>query len=148
LFLDLREEKGYTYGAFSNVTGNIYPGILAARTEVRNAVTNGSIHELLVQLERMREQAVPADELEDSRRSIIAEFALSLENPQELLEDSLTVEYYGLPMDYWDRYPREVAAVTSAKVQEMAKKYIDLDHLQIICVGDGKQIKEVLERYG
>ena len=148
LFLDLREEKGYTYGAFSNVTGNIYPGILAARTEVRNAVTDGSIHELLVQLERMREEAVPGKELEDSRRSIIAEFALSLENPQELLDDWLTVEYYGLPLDYWDRYPKEVAQVTSAKVQEIAKKYIDVDHLQIVCVGDGKQIENALEKYG
>jgi zinc protease len=43
LFLDLREEKGYTYGAYSNVTANIYPGIFGARTEVRNAVTDGSI---------------------------------------------------------------------------------------------------------
>jgi len=148
LFLDLREEKGYTYGAYSNVTGNIYPGILAARTEVRNAVTDGSIHELLVQLERMRQEAVPSEELEDSRRSIIAEFALSLENPQELLDDWLTVEYYGLPVDYWDRYPKEVAQVTSAKVQEIAKKYIDVDHLQIVCVGDRKEIKDVLEKYG
>jgi predicted Zn-dependent peptidase len=148
LFLDLREEKGYTYGAYSNVTGNIYPGILAARTEVRNVVTDDSIHELLVQLERMREEAVPADELEDSRRSIIAEFALSLENPQELLDDWLTVEYYGLPVDYWDRYPKEIAQVTSAKVQEMAKKHIDLAHLQIVCVGDGKQIESILEKYG
>jgi zinc protease len=148
LFLDLREEKGYTYGAYSNVTGNIYPGIFAARTEVRNAVTDGSIHEILVQLERMQQEAVPSEELEDSRRSIIAEFALSLENPQELLDDWLTVEYYGLPVDYWDRYPKEIAAVTSAKVQEIAKKYIDLDHLQIVCVGDGKQIKDALEKYG
>jgi predicted Zn-dependent peptidase len=148
LFLDLREEKGYTYGAYSNVTGNIYPGIFGARTEVRNAVTDDSIHELLVQLERMREEAVPADELEDSRRSIIAEFALSLENPQELLDDWLTLEYYGLPLDYWDRYPKEIAQVTSAKVQEMAKKHIDLDHLQIVCVGDGKQIESVLQQYG
>jgi predicted Zn-dependent peptidase len=148
LFLDLREEKGYTYGAYSNVTGNIYPGILAARTEVRNAVTDGSIHELLLQLERMQQEAVPGEELENSRRSIVADFALSLERPQELLEDWLTVEYYGLPMDYWDRYPKEVAQVTSAKVQEIAKKYIDLDHLQIVCVGDRKEIKDVLEKYG
>ena len=51
-------------------------------------------------------------------------------------------------MDYWDRYPKEIAQVTSAKVQEMAKKHIDLDHLQIVCVGDGKQIESILEKYG
>src|SRR5205807_437131 len=93
LFMNLREEKGYTYGAYSGVTANIYPGIFAARTEVRNAVTDGSMHELLGELKRIREEVVPAEELEDSRRAIIADFALSLEKPQELLEDWLTVEY-------------------------------------------------------
>ena len=73
---------------------------------------------------------------------------MSLEQPQELLEDWLTVEYYGFPIDYWDRYPEEVAKVTPAKIQEMAKKHIDLDHLQIVCVGDGKQIESILEKYG
>jgi len=148
LFLNLREEKGYTYGAYSNVTGNIYPGILVAGTAVRNAVTDGSMHELLGELKRIREEAVPGDELEESQRSMVAEFALSLEQPQQLLDDWLTVRYYGLPMDYWDRYPQEVAKVTSAKAQELAKKYIDLDHLQIVCVGDGTQIEGVLEKYG
>src|SRR5207237_5152351 len=52
LFLNLREEKGYTYGAYSGVTANIYPGVFAARTEVRNAVTDGSMHELLRELKR------------------------------------------------------------------------------------------------
>jgi hypothetical protein len=55
LFLNLREEKGYTYGAYSNVTGNIYPGIFVAGTEARNAVTDGSMHELLGALRRAKE---------------------------------------------------------------------------------------------
>ena len=59
----------------------------------------------------------------------------------------LTVKYYGLPVDCWDRYPQEVAKVTPAEVQEIANKYIDLDHLQI-CVGAGTQIEGVLEKYG
>jgi len=50
-------------------------------------------------------------------------------------------------MDYWDRYPPEIAKVTPGKIQEIANKYIDIDHLQIVWVGDDHQIRGVLEKY-
>jgi len=50
-------------------------------------------------------------------------------------------------MDYWDRYPPEIAKVTPGKIQEIASKYMDIDHLQIVCVGDGHRIRGVLEKY-
>ncbi|HEV2114883.1 MAG TPA: pitrilysin family protein [Terriglobales bacterium] len=148
LFLNLREEKGYTYGAFSFYTADIYPGTFIAETQVRNAVTDGSLHELMGELKRIRDQAVPENDLEDARHAIVASFALSLEQPATLLNYWMTSKYYGLPEDYWDRYPVEVAKVTPEVVQRVARKYIDLDHLQVVCVGDGKQIKDVLSKYG
>ncbi len=148
LFLNLREEKGYTYGAYSGFTSDVYPGAWAASTEVRNSVTDGSMHELIEEFKRIREEKVPEAELDEARRSIVASFALSLEQPQALLNSWLTVKYYGLPEDYWDRYPEEVAGVSPDVVQRAARKYVDLDHLQIVCVGDGKQIKDVLKKYG
>jgi predicted Zn-dependent peptidase len=47
-----------------------------------------------------------------------------------------------------DKYPDSIAAVTAAMVQEVAKKYVDLDHLQIVAVGDAKQVKDALAKYG
>ena len=85
--------------------------------------------------------------MDESQHSIVSSFALSLEEPQTLLDYWLTAKYYGLPMDYWDRYPAEIAKVTPAKIQEIANKYIDIDHLQIVCVGDGHRIRGVLEKY-
>src|SRR6266567_1062228 len=61
LFSNLREDKGYTYGAYSRVTSDVYPGTLVANTEVRNAVTDGSLHELLYELKRLRDEKVPVD---------------------------------------------------------------------------------------
>jgi zinc protease len=148
LFLNLREEKGYTYGAFSFYTADIYPGTFIAETQVRNAVTDGSLHELMGELKRIRDQNVPENDLEDARHAIVASFALSLEQPATLLNYWMTSKYYGLPEDYWDRYPAEVAKVTPEVVQRIARKYIDLDHLQVVCVGDGKQIKDALSKYG
>ena len=146
LFLELREEKGYTYGAFSYFTADLYPGAFLAQTEVRNAVTDPALHDLLAEIDRMRTQSVPDPELDDARRSMVASFALSLEQPERLLNYWMTAKYYGLPDDYWDRYPAEVAKVDPATVQRVARKY--LQRVQVVCVGNAKQIKDALAKYG
>jgi predicted Zn-dependent peptidase len=148
LFLNLREKHGYTYGAYSSFTSDIYPGAWRANTEVRNAVTDGSLHELMEEFKRIRTQPVPESELDEARRSIVASFALSLEQPPALLNFWMTADYFRLPQDYWDRYPEQVAKVSPEAVEQAAKKYVDLDHLQFVCVGDGKQIKDTLKKYG
>jgi zinc protease len=103
---------------------------------------------LLGELNRIRDKKVPEAELDEARRSIVAGFALSLEQPAALLNSWMTVKYYNLPEDYWDRYPEEVAKVTAEDVRRAANKYVDLNHLQIVSVGDGKQIRDVLKKYG
>ncbi|MCL5006080.1 MAG: insulinase family protein [Acidobacteria bacterium] len=148
LFLDLREEKGYTYGAYSYFQSDVYPGPWIASTQVRTSVTDGSMQALMAEFRMIRDEAVPEKELDEARRAIIAGFALSLEQPTTLLNAWLTVDYYKLPQDYWDQYPQKVAQVTPGVVREAARKYIDLDHLQVVCVGNGKQIKKALEKYG
>ena len=60
----------------------------------------------------------------------------------------LTQAQYGLPADYWDTYPEKVMAVTAKDVQEFSRKYIPLDNVQIIAVGDGAKLKDVLAKYG
>jgi len=148
LFLNLREEHGYTYGAYSGTYSDLYRGYWVANTEVRTPVTDGSMHELFNEFNRIRNEAVASEELEENKRSLVARFALSLENPEALIGDALTVHHFGLPADYWDKYPEHIAAVNAGAVQAAAKKYVDLAHLQIICVGDAKQIKDVLGKYG
>jgi len=156
LFLNLREEHGYTYGAYSRVGDDKYREVWQANTEVRNAVTDGSMEQLMAEFKRIRDQKVPDAELNEARHAIVASFALSLEQTQTVLFDWMIVQDEGLPMDYWDRYPVEVAAATPEAVQAAAQKYVDLPHLQIVCVGDPKQggndqkqsIRQVLEKYG
>jgi zinc protease len=148
LFTNLREEKGYTYGAYSRLSADLFPGTLTANTEVRNAVTDGSLHELMYELKRLRDEKVPPNELADAKRSIISSFALSLENPAGIVNSWMIVKYYGLEPDYWDRYTDEVGKVDADSVQHMAQKYIDLEHLQIVVVGDAGQIRETAAKYG
>jgi zinc protease len=148
LFLNLREDKGYTYGAYSNTQSYIYPGSWSARTEVRTAVTDGSMHELQYEFKRIGDEPVPPAELDEAKHSLVAEFALALEDPHTLINEWLTAKYYGLPDDYWDTYPDHIAAIDAAAVQAAGRKYADLPHMQWVAVGDAKQIKEVLAKYG
>ena len=96
----------------------------------------------------MRDTPVPADELADAKRAIVAGFALSLESPQRMLGYYTESWTYGLPADYWDTYPARITAVTAAQAQAAAKKYWDAARLQIVAVGDASKITEVLKAKG
>jgi zinc protease len=144
----LREEHGYTYGAYSNFNAEIYPGDWLAAAAVRTPVTDGSMTQFLYEFKRMSSEPVPQSELEDARHAIVASFALSLEQPARLLDNWMTVQYYGLPSDYWDQYADHITAVDAAAVQAAARKFVDLTHMQWICVGDRQLIQEPLAKYG
>ncbi|HEX5873089.1 MAG TPA: pitrilysin family protein [Pyrinomonadaceae bacterium] len=148
LFLNLREDKGYTYGAYSNFGGSKFKGTWGASSEVRTDVTEGAMKEFMYELNRMRNDKVQGEELENAKRAIIGSFALSLEEPQSLLQNIITQKLYNLPADYWDTYPQKVAAITAEDIQRVAQKYIDLGHLQVVAVGDAAKAREILSKYG
>lgn len=148
LFLNLREDKGYTYGAYSGFGGSKFKGTWTSSSEVRTDVTEGAMKEFMYELKRLRDEKVPAEELENAKRAIVGSFALSLEQPQALLQNIITQKLYNLPADYWDTYPQKVDAITADDVQRAAQKYIDLGHLQVVAVGDASKAREVLAKYG
>jgi predicted Zn-dependent peptidase len=148
LFKNLREAKGYTYGAYSNFTALKYPGPWQASSQVRSEVTDGAMTEFLYEIKRIRDESVPAQELEEQKRLIVAQFALGLEQPATALNQAVVRKIYGFPDDYWDTYADKIMAVTTADVQRVAKKYLNLDTMQIVAVGDAEKIKSVMEKYG
>jgi zinc protease len=148
LFLNLREEKGYTYGVYSNFSALRYPGPWRAGGNLRTEVTAGALTEFFNEIRRIREEKVPTAELEASKRSIVAGFALSLEQPARLLGFAITRKEYGLPVDYWDSYATKIMEVTADDVQRVARKYLDPTALQLVAVGDAEKIKPILEQYG
>jgi zinc protease len=148
LFMNLREDKGYTYGAYSSVSALKYRGTFQISTQVRTDVTDGSMKELMYEIKRIREEKAPAGEFENAKRAIVGGFALQLESPQSLLSNIVTQKLYGLPADYWDTYPQKISAVTPEEAQRVARKYLDLNQLQVVAVGDAKQIADALRKYG
>jgi zinc protease len=148
LFLHLREEKGYTYGAASALDARQHRGDWSASTSVRSEVTDAALGDLLEEVSQLREIPVSDQELADAKRSMVASFALSLESPAQLLNLYLTQWRYKLPADYWDRYAERVMAVTKEQVQAVARRYLPQDLLQIVVVGDPARVTEPLKKLG
>jgi zinc protease len=148
LFINLREEKGYTYGAYSAFSALKYPGAWNAFADVRTEVTEPAMTEFLNEIQRIREEPVPESELDEVKRSIVAGFALSLEQPAGLLRYSTIREIYDFPDNYWDTYPARIMAVTVEDVQRVAGKYLDPDAMQVVAIGDAGRIKAVMEKFG
>ena len=148
LFLNLREEKGYTYGVYSNLIARKYAGPWTAGGDLRTQVTDGAMTEFLRELNRIRDEKVSENELDAARHAVVAHFALSLESPQQLIGYAITRKSYNFPADYWDKYPGQIMAINEDDVLRVAKKYIDPATMQVVAVGDASKIKTILEKYG
>jgi zinc protease len=148
LFMHLREEKGYTYGIGSGFSATDIRGQWSASTNVRAEVTEPALNDLLAEIAEMRDKPVPEKELNDAKRAIVAGFALSLENPSQVLGYYVQNWLYGLPANYWDTYPAQISAVTPAQAQAAARKYWDASKLQIVAVGDAGKITDILKAKG
>jgi zinc protease len=148
LFRNIREEKGFTYGISSSFNATRYYNHFAVQTSVRTEVTADALREILKEFADIRTRQVPANELQNAKRALVASFALSTENPNAALSNATQIKEYGLPADYWDTYPEKIAAVTEADVQRVAQKYIPLDDVVIIAVGDAGRIRASLATFG
>ncbi len=147
LFNNLREDKAFTYGAYSQLSPDKLAGKFLVNTEVRNPVTDSAVNEVLYEMRRIREELVPADELSLVKNYLNGNFALSLENPQTVANFAINTARYGLAPDYYANYMKDLAAVTSEDVLAAAKKYIKPENTYIIAVGKAADIAPKLEKF-
>lgn len=136
LFKNLREDKAYTYGAYSRLNTDKLVGSFTATASVRNEVTDSAIHQFLYELNKLKDEPVTKSELELAKSYIAGEFARSLENPQTVANFALNTLKYGLPENYYETYLQRLQAVTVEDVTRVAKKYITPSNARIIVVGN------------
>ena len=148
LFQNIRERKGYTYGAYSALSASQWPGTWGASASVRTPVTQPAVQEFFYEFNRLQEEPISESELARAKRSLIGGFARTLESPEGILARTLDRIQNSLPAEYWDTYPARVEAVTPADVQRVARKYLGKNRLQLIAVGERKQIEEGLKTFG
>lgn len=142
VFMNLREEKGYTYGAYTRVDARKEAGDIEATAEVRSAVTGDSLKEFFYELNRIRDDEVSSDELRDAKNFLTGVFPIRAETQDGLTNLIVSQELYGLPQDYLNTYRQNVDAVTAADVLRAAKAYIHPENMSIVIVGDAGEILE------
>ncbi|TME84627.1 MAG: insulinase family protein [Chloroflexi bacterium] len=148
LNMNLREEKGYAYGAHAGFDMRRAAGPFAARAAVNTEVTVPAIHEILRELGRMRDEPVTAAELAAGREFLVGVFPLRFETPGPVVGTLSGVVIHELPDDELSRYRPAIDAVAVDDVQRVAREHIDVDRAAIVLVGDADKIGSELEGAG
>lgn len=146
LFLNLREDKGYTYGAYSSTGSDKYVARFVASASVRNPVTDSAVVAFLDELHRIRDEKVSAEELENAKAKYTGDFVMALERPSTIAQYALSIETNDLPENFYETYLQKINAVTADDIQRVAKKYFLADNARIVVVGKGSEVAENLEK--
>ena len=145
LFMNLREKHGYTYGAYSTLSADELVGYFNANAKVRNDVTDSALTQFMVELNRIADEKVSAEELQGMKNYASGIFAYTLQDPQTIARFAIETEKYKLPADYYATYMEQIAAVTIDDVKEMAEKYITPNNAIILVVGNKKIADKLVE---
>ena len=147
LFLNLREDKGYTYGSYSSISTNKYRrSRMRAFASVRNAVTDSSVVELVKEIEKIRTIPVSQEELDQAKAKYVGDFVLALERPSTIAQYALSILTEGLPSDFYTTYLQKINAVSIEDIQRVTQKYFHLNNARIFVTGKGSEVLENLEK--
>ena len=147
VFMNLREEKGYTYGAYTRLGAKKLAGDFEATAEVRTAVTGDSLKEFFYELNRIRDEKVGEEEMADAKNFLTGVFPLRAETQEGLTNLIVNQHLYGLPEDYLQTYRENVNAVTVDDVQRVAVKHVRPDEMAIVIVGDADEVLPQAKEY-
>ena len=149
LFKNLREDKGYTYGAYSSLGSNRY-GVskFRAGAKVRNMVTDSAVSEIVKEISRIRLEKVDSELLKNAKAKYVGSFIRNAENPQTIAGYALNIKLNNLPDDYYESYLENINSVSEADVKRAASKYFKIANTRIVVVGKGSDVVANLEEVG
>lgn len=145
---NLREDKGYTYGANSNMGSSRYSATVGIGASVRNEVTDSAMVQFMYELNRLRDELVTQEELDLAKNTMRGNFARSLESRGTIAQFALSAKLNNLPEDYYANYLKRIDAITAEDLQATAKKYIRPENANIVIVGKAEEIAEKLKPFG
>jgi zinc protease len=144
--LNLREEHGYTYGAFSLFNYFRYSGIFLAGGAIRTDATAPAVTETFKEIRRMMDTKMTPGELDLARDSESRSLPGSFETSREASGTFANIFIYDLPNDFYQKLPVQLSAVTAEQAQALASKYLKPDQLFVVCVGDRAKIEADLRK--
>ena len=147
--MNLREDKGYSYGYMSSIEWAKGPSALLAGGSVQTEVTKEAIVETLNEVSDIRGQRpVTKEEFDDARNGILRGFASRFETNSQTLQQVASLTVFDLPLDYFSTYAAKIEAVTLDDVHRVATDRLDEDHLTVLVVGDREAIEPGLRDIG
>jgi zinc protease len=146
--LNLREDKGYTYGARSYFNGGKLSGYYTATAEVRADATDKSIVEFINEIKDYSERGITDDELMFMRNSINQKDALKYETPRAKLAFLAQILEHDLTPDFVRQRSEIVTNITKAEINALAKKHLSVDDMLMVVVGDAKTLRPQLKALG
>lgn len=148
LFLNLREAKGYTYGAYSSLRPDKLIGEFSANASVRTEVTDSAAYQIYNEMNRLDKNSITEVELSAAKAYLTGSFGRSLESPATIASFALNAEIQKLPKDYYKNYLKNLDAVSVAQLNELSPKYIEPKQSYLIIVGNAAEFKDQLAQFG
>ena len=145
---NLREDKGYTYGASAGFSPARVGGRIQAGADVRNEVTGASLAEFFHEFRRLGNEPVPAEELEDTKRYVAGGYLIGNQLQASVAGTLASNWLVGLPPEFMASYVPRIREVSAAQVQAIGRKYFDPTQQSIVVVGDADAIADQLAPYG
>ncbi|OFY86494.1 MAG: hypothetical protein A3F72_15015 [Bacteroidetes bacterium RIFCSPLOWO2_12_FULL_35_15] len=146
LNLNLREEKGYTYGIYSGVNGNKYTGTFMISSSVKRVATAASLSEVIKEYNNFTANGITDKELEFTKNSLLNEEALNYEAPYQKATFLSNIVRYNLDKDYTAKQNQLLKNITKEEVNQQIKKYFDPNKLTTVIVGDKSIIEAQLDK--
>jgi zinc protease len=148
LFMDLREKRSLTYGAYSDIDEHQQVGPFLAYASVRNEVTADALRAFDEHLQRIVREPPSVEELTAAKRYLIDRFPLRIETPDRIAGLVAELRTFGLPDDYWSTFEAKVDAVTPAAALAVAQKHVRPAESLLVVVGEAAQVRSALDPYG
>jgi len=145
---NLREDKGYTYGAQSRFDYGRTQGAFYVATAVRSDVSGPAVAEILAELTRAQSSPITSSEMTQGRGALMQSLPARFETNGAVAASFSDLFVYSFPLDYFQHLPGEYASVRAAEADKLARRYLDPSTMVIIAVGDRKQVEPALEKLG
>lgn len=146
LFQNLREDKGYTYGAYSSISDDKLIGRFRASTSVRNSVTDSAVYEILREMNKIATEKITEDELMRAQAGVAGSFGRALESPQRIAGYALNTVREGLDRDFYPTYLQKVQNSSANDLLEVSREHMAPENTYVIIVGD-KEVADKLKRF-
>lgn len=146
--LNLREDKGWTYGARSYFNSDDNPGPFTATAGVKAAATDSSVYEFMKEINDYHQNGITEDELTFMRNSIGQRDARSYETPWQKAGFLRQIVHYGLDKSFVDEQRDIIETISQEEINSLAKKHLKPEQMYILVVGDAKTNRAKLEALG